>query len=99
MKLIFSVSYRSGVRDNVSDVGNTGEVHNDTLEAEAEACMLGAAELTKVEIPPVVFGCKAAFCHSRKENVHALFSLATADDLANAGNEEVHCRNRLVVVV
>ena len=53
--LEFCVTYSSWEGKYVSDVGNTCYVHKDSFKAETVACMLCAAELSEVEIPPVVF--------------------------------------------
>ena len=96
---IFCVSYRSGVRNDVTDVGHAREVHDNTLKAETVACVLGAAVTAKVYVPPVILFAKTTLFHTRQKHVKALLTLASADDLADAGHQKVHCGNRLAVVV
>ncbi len=40
---ILCIPYRSGVRNDIADVGHAREVHNDALKAESVACVLGTA--------------------------------------------------------
>ena len=44
----------AGEGDDVADVGNARQIHNQALEAKAEACVLDAAEATQIEEPLVV---------------------------------------------
>ena len=97
--LIFSVSYRSGVRKHVTDVGNTRQIHNNSLKAETEACVLGAAVFTEVEIPPIVLFLETKLLHTRGQHIQALLTLRAANDLADARNEKVHGRNGLSVII
>ena len=97
--LIFSVANCTGIRNYVTDVRYTGEVHNDTLKAKTEAGVLCAAVLAEVHIPPVILFLKAKLLHACGENLESFLTLRAADDLADAGNEKVHCGNGLAVVV
>ena len=73
--LIFCVSYGSGIRENVADVGNTREIHYDTLKAETEACVLGSAVLAEVEIPPIVLLLESKLIHTSGKDVKSLLTL------------------------
>ena len=44
----------AGEGDDVADVGNARQIHNQALEAKAEACVLHTAEATQIEEPLVV---------------------------------------------
>ncbi len=60
------------------------------FDAHAEAGVGDGAEAAEVEIPPVVVGFESLLGHSLGEDIRALFTLAAADDLADAGHEQVH---------
>ena len=61
---ILSVADCSGIGEDVADVGDACEVHNDTLKAEAVACVLSTAEATEVAIPPIILFVEVALSHS-----------------------------------
>ena len=99
IQLKFCVANCSWERNNVSDIRHAGKIHNSSFKAEAVACVLSAAVSSEVEIPAVVLLFEAKLFHACGENVEAFFSLATANDFANAGNEAVHSRNGFAIVV
>ena len=58
-ELIFTSSFLetacgAGEGDDVADVGNARQIHNQALKAKAEACVLDAAEAAQIEEPLVV---------------------------------------------
>ena len=84
---------------DVADIGNAGEVHDQTLEAQTVACVSAGAVAAQIEVPPVVVGVQTQLVHACKQNVEALLALRAADDLADAGNKAVGRSNGLAVVV
>ena len=97
--LKISVAGGAGMKLDVADVGNAGEVHDQTLEAQTVACVAAGAVAAKIEVPPVVVGVQTQLVHACKQNVEALLALRAADDLADAGNKAVGRGNGLAVVV
>jgi len=95
LKLAVAHSTREG--DNVADVRHTREVHYASFESETEACVASGAVLSEVELESVCLALKAELIHASCENVEVVFTLAAADDLADAGNEAVHCGNSLSI--
>ena len=61
--------------------------------------MFRSAVAAQIEIPPIILFLQSAFFHAREKHVDTLFPLATADDLAHAGNQKVHRGNGFIVVV
>ena len=61
--------------------------------------MLCASVATEIEIPAVVLLLESKLVHTFEQNVESFFTLASADDLSDTGNEKVHCGNGLSVVV
>ena len=74
---------------DVTDVGDAGEVHDHALEAQAEAGVVAAAVAAQVAVILVVFRFHAQLCDTGFQYVQALFTLAAADDLADAGDQAV----------
>ena len=62
--LILGVADCAGVREDVADVGNTGDVHNDTFKPKSVSGMLGSTVLTEVEIPPIILLGQIKLCHA-----------------------------------
>ena len=73
----------TGEGDNVTDVAHTGHVDHQTLETEAETGVRDCAEAAQIAIPPVIFLVQTHFGHALIEYLEALFTLGTADDLAD----------------
>ena len=61
--------------------------------------MLGAAVDAEITIPPVVFLLETELFHTAVEEVETLFSLTAADEFADAGDQKVHRRDGLAVVI
>src|SRR5688500_7533059 len=76
--------------NGVAHVGEAGDVGDGALEAQAEAGVRHGAVATEVAIPGHVLAVDADGGHALIEQVQALFALAAADDLADAGREHVH---------
>ena len=60
---------------NVADIADAGDVHNKSLEAETEACVLSAAVLAQLEVPPVVLFLESELVECALEVIEALLSL------------------------
>jgi len=99
MRLDAQLAGGAGEGDDVADVLHTREVHDHTLEAEAEARMLDAAVTAQIEIPAIIAHIHAKFCDALLQHLHALFTLAAADELADTGNEKIRRSNGLAVVI
>ena len=61
--------------------------------------MRDCAEAAQIAIPPVIFLVQTHFGHALIEYLEALFTLGTADDLADPGGQYVHGGNSLAVIV
>ena len=90
---------RSGIRGYVADIGNTREVHQDALEAEAETGVFNSAVFTKVKIPLVLAHVHAEIFNFLSENIITFLALAAADDLSDTGNKQIRCRNGFSVII
>ena len=75
--------------DGVADVADAGQVHDAAFEAEAEARVAGRAVFAQIQIEVVVFFLHAALFDAGQELLVVVFTLAAADDLADAGHEAV----------
>ena len=53
--LEFSMTRPSWVRNNVSNVFNTGAEHNQSFESKSESCMGDGSVFPKIQVPPVGF--------------------------------------------
>ena len=88
--------------DDVADVGDAGRKHDEALEAEAKAAMGDRAVLAEVEVALVrghvpVFG--GAVEDALEEGVVTVLTLAAADELPDAGHEDVHRGDGLAIRV
>mmetsp|Transcript_20956 Transcript_20956/g.65822 ORF Transcript_20956/g.65822 Transcript_20956/m.65822 type:complete len:409 (+) Transcript_20956:279-1505(+) len=79
----------AGEGGDVANVVLGGDVADEAVEAEAVAGVGHGAEFAEVEVPPVVVGVEAGVENFAGEGVEALLALAAADELADAGGEEV----------
>ena len=95
----FGVACRSREGFNIADVGNARDIHNETLKAETEARMMRAAVFAKLSIPPVILRIESEAPVCLEKLIHALLTLASADELANAGDKHIHSGNSLAVVI
>src|SRR5437879_3388723 len=83
----------------VADVRDTGNKHEHSLEAEAEPGVRRSAVTAKIEIPFVIRGIHFVPAHVLLEHFESFFTLAPADDFADAGHQQIHRRNGFPVVV
>ena len=58
-----------------------------------------AAEAAQIQIPPVVFGLLAQLFNAGRKPVQTLFALRTADELADARHQHIHCGHGAPIVV
>ena len=90
---------RPRIRDDIANIAFAGDEHQQALETEAEASMWHRAVATRIDIPAIAGRVEPMGLHRRDQAVQALFTLAAADDLADAGHEHIHRRDGLSVVV
>lgn len=64
LELEFCVFNSSRVRQYVTDVAHTCQVHYRTFEAQTIAGVSGAAVFAQIQIPPVVFFLQTQFIHT-----------------------------------
>ena len=88
-----------GKGQHVTDVLDAGEVHDHALKAQAVACVLHAAELAQVQVPLVVGLVHAQLVHAGHQLAVVLFTLAAADQLADAGHQHICCSHGLAIGV
>ena len=89
----------SGVEENVTDVGNTGNVHNQTVKANTKATVRNRTVLSEVKVLRVSGNVHSACFHSCYELVVVCLSFTATNKLTNAGNKQVGSRNGFAVVV
>ena len=90
---------RAGEEDDVADVLHARHIHDETVEPEPEPAVRHAAEEAQVEVLLVGGDVHVPCLHRGKQFVVVRLSFAAADDLADAGNEEIGRRHRLAVGV
>ena len=98
-KLKVCVARRAREWDDVADIFQSGEIHHDALQSEAEAGVRDGAESSQIEIPPVGFFIETAGAETLQEHVISFFALAAADDLTDSGNQHIHGARGSVVFV
>src|SRR5712671_6503026 len=95
----FRVARRSGEGDHVADIGHSGGVEDRTFKAQAEAGVGHGAVAAKVAVPGVGVLVEVHLVEAAVEDVEAILALGAADDLADAGGEDVHGGDGAAVVV
>src|SRR5690348_2354128 len=95
----FGRSGRSWVGDGVADVGQSADIDQQALEAEAEAGVRHRAVAAQVTVPVIGGRIEPELDHSPVEVVQSLLALRTADDLADARREHVHRGHGFFVIV
>lgn len=99
VELEVRVADGAGVREDVADVVDARKVHDEALEAQAEAGVVAGTVAAEVQVVLVLVLVHAEFLDAALENVEALLALGAADDLSDAGDEAVRGGDRLAVVV
>ena len=89
----------SGEGNNVHDITCPGKKHQQSFKPEAETAVRNAAEPPGVKIPPVIFCGDAHLLHSRLKHIKPFLTLASANNLADAGEEYIHATDGLSVIV
>src|SRR5215468_1017924 len=85
--------------DRVADIGETGDVGERALEAEAKAGVRHRAVAAEIAVPGVLVPVDAALTHRLVQYLKPFLALAAANDLADPRRQYVHCRDRAAVVV
>src|SRR5262249_16667171 len=98
-ELVLRAAWRARERDRVAHVRKASDVGDGALEAQAEARVRHAAVAAQVAVPAHRLLVDADLVHAGVEHLEALFALAAADDLADAGREHVHRGDGPAVVV
>src|SRR5438067_9089880 len=96
---VFGVARSPRKRDRVAHVGKPRDVGDGALETEAKARVRHAAVAAEIPAPAHRFLVDADLAHAGVEHVEPLLALAAADDLTDAGREDVHRRHGSAVVV
>ena len=86
--LILAVADSPRERYHISYVRYARKIHYHTFKTKTVARVNGAAETTKVGVPPVVFAFKTHFVDALIQNVQTFFALAAADKFSDAGDEK-----------
>ena len=89
----------AGEGDDVANVGDAGDEHQHPLEAKAEAGVRHGAVAPEVEIPFVVREVHLVPPQIRLQDLEAFLTLTSADDLADAGDKQIHRGHGFSVVV
>ena len=97
--LQLAVSNRAGEGKNIADVLDTGQIHDAALKAEAVACVATAAVFAEIQVEAVTLFIHMEFLYAREQFIVVIFTLAAADNFADAGDKAVHRGNRLAVGV
>ncbi len=80
--------------NHIADIAHAGYEQYHAFEAETEACMRRAAEAAAVEVPIHFIFRDMHLLHALQELIHALFTLGTANDLADARGQDIHSSQR-----
>ena len=91
--------WSAGEGNDIADVGHAGHKHQQALEAEAEARVRHAAIFAEIGIPRVGLGIDAVAREIFRQNIEPFFALTAADDLADAGHQQIHRGNGFAIVV
>src|SRR5207253_6111943 len=83
---------RARKRNHVANVRNAGDEHQHALEAEAEAGVWHSSIATQIEVPFVIGRIHVVTPHVVLEHFQSFFTLAAADDLADAWHQQIYRR-------
>ena len=77
----------TGEGEYISDVGDAGYIHQQSLKTQSEAGMRGPAEAPQVHIPLVALYIHAQLSHARRKLFRVILTLRTAYYLADSGHQ------------
>jgi len=97
--LQFTVIYGSGEGYNITDVTHTGQIHNASFKAKTKARVSYGAVSSQIQIEIVVLLVQTKLLHSLLQQLQLILTLAAADNLTDTGNQTVHSRNSLAVLI
>ena len=80
----FCISRRSRERDDIADIRNSGEEHQQALETQSKSGVGHAAITPEIDVPPVVFGIEFVKPHILLKLIEAFLALGSPDDFANS---------------
>ena len=86
-------------RDDIADVGHSGNKQYCAFEAQSKAGVWDSAIAAEVSVPPIVIGVEVTFLHALDEHIQTFFALAAADDFSDTWNEHIHGADGFSVVV
>src|SRR4029077_21082230 len=87
-KLGAAGSAREG--NHVANVRNACDEHQHALEAEAEAGVWHSSIATQIKVPFVIGGIHVVTPHVVLQQFQSFFTLAAADDLADAWHQQIY---------
>ena len=93
------VARRAREGNDVADVFQSGKIHHDSLQSEAEAGVRDGAESSQIEIPPVRFLIETAGAQTLQEDIVSFFALTAADDLTDPRYQHVHGAHGSIVLI
>src|SRR5436190_11039430 len=85
--------------NHVANVRNACDGHQYAFEAQAEAGVWHSSITTQIEVPFVIGGIHVVTPHVVLEHFQSFFTLAAADDLANAWHQQIYGRYRSAIIV
>ena len=86
-------------RNHLANVFHTSNEHEKSLETQTETAVGDSSVTTKIAVPPVVGLVETAGCDELVENVEALFTLGSADNLADERGKKIHACASLAILV
>src|SRR3954469_14024403 len=97
LKLGAAWSAREG--NHIADVRNACDEHQHAFEAEAEAGVWHSSITTQIKVPFVIGRIHVVPPHIVLQQFQPFFTLAAADDLANAWHQQIDGRNGSAIIV
>src|SRR5213080_3554708 len=99
MRLELGAARRAREGNHVANVRNACDEHQHSFEAEAEAGVWHSSIATQIEVPFVIDRIHVVTPHVVLEQFQPFFTLAAADDLADAWHQQIYgCYGFAIIV-
>src|SRR5262249_25363621 len=95
----FGTAGRARERNHVANVRNASDEHQHAFEAQAEAGVWHSSIATQIEVPFVIGRIHVVTPHVVLQHFQSLFTLAAADDFADAWHQQIYGRYGSAIIV
>ena len=86
-------------RNDVADVVDSGNEHQQSFKPETKPGMRHGPEPAQINIPVILLFAEIVLFQVRLQHVKTFFALAAANDFPNTGNQHIHSRYRFTVII